>query len=426
MVVSLLRNVGRRPTIAAYAAAMAAFVLPGTSFAADAAVAMPPPPIYSDVAALGKLLFHDPALSASGRMSCASCHSPLHAYGPPNGLAAQFGGPDLHSQGTRAVPTLRYVLNRTPRWSHARAASFAERVTDTDAAPTGGFAWDGRFDRLRDQAMFPLFAPNEMANRDPAKVVERLAHAPYAARFRQVFGDTIFATPATALRQAMYAIERFELEDPSFHPYTSKFDYYLDGKVKLSAAELHGKQLFDAPTSGNCASCHIDQPGADGSHPLFTDFQFEALGVPRNPELSMNRDPAYYDKGLCGPVRKDLTSDKTMCGLFKTPTLRNVATRKVFFHNGRFHTLREALRFYVQRDTHPEKWYPRDRHGHVVKFDDLPPSERINVDTTDAPLIYKKGDRPVWNERDIDDVIAFLKTLDDGYQPDAHPVNQPR
>ncbi|MFM0158754.1 cytochrome c peroxidase, partial [Paraburkholderia sediminicola] len=81
------------------------------------------PPTYSDAAALGKLMFFDPSLSASGKMSCASCHSPSHAYGPPNGLAAQLGGPDMRSQGTRAVPSLRYVLNRTPMWSHAQAAS---------------------------------------------------------------------------------------------------------------------------------------------------------------------------------------------------------------------------------------------------------------------------------------------------------------
>jgi cytochrome c peroxidase len=381
-------------------------------------------PVYSDAGALGKLLFYDQSLSASGRMSCASCHSPSHAYGPPNGLAAQLGGPDLRSQGTRAVPTLRYVLNRTPIWTHVQAASFGERFED-DSSPSGGFGWDGRFNRLHDQATFPLFNPGEMANRDAASVVAKLAQAPYAARFKQVFGETVFDTPEVALRQAMTAIERYELEEPDFHPYTSKFDYYLDGKAELTASERHGKKLFDDPNSGNCASCHIDQSGVNGAHPLFTDFQFEALGVPRNPELRANRDPAYYDEGLCGPLRHDLAADKTMCGLFKTPTLRNVATRQVFFHNGRFHTLRDALRFYVQRDTNPEKWYSRDAHGHVVKFDDLPPDLRRNVDTIDAPLTYKKGDKPVWSEHDIDDVIAFLKTLDDGYQPDAKAPKKP-
>lgn len=412
--------------LAAGATALAAFVAPGigaaqaqshsaASPAPAAAVSVATP--LSDAAALGKLIFNDPSLSASGRMSCASCHSAAHAYGPPNGLAAQFGGPDLRTQGTRAVPTLGYVLNRTPVWTHVQAASVFERLTDADSPPAGGFTWDGRFNSLHDQALFPLFSANEMANRDPADVAAKLARAPYAGRFKQVFGETIFASKDAALRQAMMAVERYELEEPSFHPYTSKFDAYLDGKAELTASEMRGKKLFDDPNSGNCASCHIDQVGANGAHPLFTDFQFEALGVPRNPALRANRDPNYYDEGLCGPVRTDKASNKTYCGLFKTPTLRNAATRQVFFHNGRFHTLRDALRFYVERDTAPQKWYSKDAHGHVVKFDDLPAAVRDNVDTVDEPLTRKEGGKPAWNARDIDDVIAFMKTLDDGYQP---------
>ncbi|KWF68326.1 cytochrome-c peroxidase [Burkholderia multivorans] len=377
-----------------------------------------------EMAALGKLMFFDPSLSASGRMSCATCHSPAHAYGPPNGFAAQFGGADLKRQGTRAVPSLRYVLNRTPAWSHAQAASMAERLTETDNAPIGGFGWDGRFNRLRDQASFPLLNPDEMANPSAEAVVAKLRRAPYADRFRRVFGAHAFDDPTQAFANATRAIERFELDDPSFHPYTSKFDYYLDGKVALSAQELRGKRLFDDPARGNCASCHIDQPGVNGAHPLLTDFTFEALGVPRNRELRANANPAYYDLGLCGPLRTDQTADRTNCGLFKTPSLRNAASRRVFFHNGRFHTLKDALRFYVQRDTDPAKWYPADRRGRVVQYDDLPPQLRVNVDRTDEPLTRKRGERPVWSERDIDDVAAFLATLDDGYVLPVHTASR--
>lgn len=389
----------------------AAGAAPGSA----AAPAISPEATAGDVAALGKLMFFDPALSASGRMSCATCHSPDHAYGPPNGLAAQLGGADLKRQGTRAVPSLRYVLNRTPVWSHPQAASVAERLTETDNAPIGGFGWDGRFDRPRDQASFPLLNPDEMANPSAEAVVGKLRRAPYAERFRRVFGAHALDDPQQAFANAMRAIERFELDDASFHPYTSKFDYYLDGKVELSARELRGKRLFDDPARGNCASCHIDQPGVNGAHPLLTDFTFEALGVPRNRELRANANPDYYDLGLCGPVRKDQAADRANCGLFKTPSLRNTSLRRVFFHNGRFHTLKDALRFYVQRDTDPAKWYPADRHGRVVPYDDLPAHLRVNVDTTDEPLTRKRGEKPVWSERDIDDVAAFLATLDDGY-----------
>ncbi|WP_345812086.1 cytochrome c peroxidase [Paraburkholderia sp. PREW-6R] len=414
--------VARAPGLACRATGTASFFLLGAlMLAGHGPVASAAPassdskPALSDAAALGKLMFFDPALSASGKMSCASCHSPSHAYGPPNGLAAQLGGAGMHSQGTRAVPSLRYTLNRTPMWSHAQAASLSERLSETDNAPVGGFGWDGRFNLLHDQATFPLFDSNEMANKDPAAVLAKLERAPYASRFKEVFGRNIFVGRSKAFAQAMYAIERFELEDPSFHPYTSKYDYYLDGKVQLTAQETRGQKLFDDPARGNCASCHIDQRGVDGSHPLFTDFNFQALGVPRNPELRVNADPKYFDMGLCGPLRKDQSSDPSNCGLFRSVSLRNTATRQVFFHNGRFHTLKDALRFYVQRDTNPARWYPKDAHGKIDKFDDLPVALRVNVDTTDEPLTRKAGERPVWSEQDIDDVAAFLTTLNDGY-----------
>ena len=173
------------------------WLLPGAQ--ASAAAPVDAKPVYSDAAALGKLMFFDAPLSASGKMSCASCHSLSHAYGPPNGLAAQLGGADLRSQGTRAVPSLRYVLNRTPIWSHPQAASLSERLSETDNAPMGGFGWDGRFNKLHDQATFPLFNPNEMANKSPAAVLAKLEQVPYAARFRDVFGQNIFADPAKGI-----------------------------------------------------------------------------------------------------------------------------------------------------------------------------------------------------------------------------------
>lgn len=368
----------------------------------------------SPMALLGRKLFFDTSLSASGKLSCASCHSPAHAYGPPNGLAVQPGGPKLDQQGARAVPSLRYVLNRTPRWSMEYHASAAERIMDRDSAPRGGFGWDGRFDSLHAQASFPLLAPNEMANASPAAVAAKLQRAPYAAEFRHVFGAQVFDHPQQAYQNALLALERFELEDPSFHPYSSKFDAWLDGKAQLTPQEKRGLALFDDPRRGNCASCHLDGVGADGSHPLFTDFQFEALGVPRNPEIRANADPHYYDEGLCGPLRKDQAGNRKYCGMFETPTLRNVASRRVFFHNGRFHTLKAALRFYVQRDTDPARWYPKRADGSVDKFDDLPAALRGNVDVVDLPLTRHKGQTPLWNDAQINDVIAFLKTLTDG------------
>jgi cytochrome c peroxidase len=378
------------------------------------------PPVLSAVAALGKAIFLDPSLSSSGQLSCASCHSPAHAYGPPNGLAVQMGGRSLDRQGLRAVPSLRYVLNRTPIWNKVFIANPVERILEGDESPVGGLGWDGRFASLREQAAFALLAANEMGNADPTEVGTKLQRAAYAEQFRRVFGASVFDDPKLAYRQALIAIERFELEDPSFHPYSSKYDDYLEGRASLSARELRGLALFDDPKGGNCASCHLDRKGADGSHPLFTNYQFEALGVPRNPEITANRQPEHYDKGVCGPLRLDQSEQQAYCGMFKTPTLRNVATRGVFFHNGRFHTLKDALRFYVQRDTNPRLWYPLAAAG-IEKFDDLPASLRANVDVIDEPLTRHEGAAPVWTDADIDDVISFLQTLSDR---DTKPISE--
>ena len=127
--------------------------------------------------------------------------------------------------------------------------------------------------------------------------------------------------------------------------------------------------------------------------------------------------------GLCGPLRLDQAKEQKYCGLFKTPTLRNVAARRVFFHNGRFHTLKEALRFYVRRDTDPQMWYPVLSSGAIDKFDDLPPSLRQNIDIIDEPLTRSKGQSPVWSDAQIDDVIVFLQTLTDR---DVRPANDKR
>jgi cytochrome c peroxidase len=393
---------------------LAALCLATTAFAALSVAATPP--AKADLINLGKQIFNDPTLSASGRMACATCHSPQHAYGPPTARPVESGGPALDQQGLRAVPSLRYVLNRTPAWSKQYVSNPAERILEGNEPPAGGFGWDGRFNTLHSQAEFPLLAPNEMANASPKDVVQKLRHAPYAEQFCRTFGATIFNDPNTAYAAALQALERFELDDPSLHPYTSKYDDFLDGKTQLTSQELRGLALFDDRRRGNCASCHIDTKGADGSHPLFTDYQFEALGVPRNPEIRANHDATWFDQGVCGPIRTDQKTKLEYCGLFKTPTLRNVATRGVFFHNGRYHTLREALRFYVTRDTSPRSWYP------AQKFDDLPPSLRTNIDVVDEPLTRKEGDPPAWTDAEINDVIAFLQTLTDR---DAQPPVAP-
>ncbi|WP_024507167.1 cytochrome c peroxidase [Bradyrhizobium sp. ARR65] len=407
----------------------------------------------SAVAQLGRKMFFDPSLSSSGQLACASCHSPAAAYGPPNDLAVQLGGPDLKRPGIRAVPSLRY-LEHTPNFSigpnqemadndpvpldtsapalptpagNVKVASVAKATADAAAraaaeanVPQGGLDRDGRADTFQTQALGPLLDPNEMDNRSAPEVLERLQRAAYADDIKKLFGANIFSQPGLALDEAMFALARFQAEEPSFHPYDSKYDAYLAGRAELSPAEQRGLRLFEDPLKGNCASCHIDRPSRDGIfRPAFTDYQFEALGVPRNRDLPANRDADFHDLGLCGPMRKDYASAPSYCGLFKTPTLRNVATRKVFFHNGVFHSLDQVLHFYVERETKPAKWYPKLPNGEIDRYDDLPVQYRANVDVVDAPYDRKQGEAPALNDAEIADVIAFLGTLTDGYRSDS-------
>jgi cytochrome c peroxidase len=175
--------------------------------------------------------------------------------------------------------------------------------------------------------------------------------------------------------------------------------------------------LFNSPAKGNCAACHPSSKAADGSHPLFTDFTYDNLGVPRNDELVRNGDPNVFDLGLCARAGGDLADRADLCGAFKVPSLRNVALRKAYFHNGRFKTLKDALTFYVQRDTNPEKWYPVKSDGSVDKFNDLPDRYKANVNITEAPYNRQLGGVPALSDAEVDDVIAFLRTLSDGFVP---------
>lgn len=372
----------------------------------------------SDAAVLGREIFFDRSLSASGRMACATCHDPDHAYGPPNGLAVQLGGAGLDQAGVRAVPSLRY-LRFTPKFTRHLAQPSSDGVEDE--GPAGGFARDGAAATLHDQALLPLLNPLEMANASVAAIGARLQGTSYAVRFKALYGQKVFDRPAQAVAHAAEALEAFEREDPSFEPYTSKFDSVMSGHAAFTAQERRGYRLFNDPRAGNCAKCHIDVPGPGGRPAQFTDYGFVALGVPRNPELAANRDPRYFDLGLCGPVRNDLAGEAALCGMFKTPTLRNVASRQTFFHNGVFRSLDKVLQFYSERDSAPAKWYPATS-AKRRPYDDLPSPYRSNVDHVDEPFTRKPGDKPVFSRRDIDDLVAFLKTLNDGYAREAGGV----
>jgi cytochrome c peroxidase len=372
----------------------------GGSSASTAAV--PTETALSAQAALGEKIFTDVSLSASGRQACASCHSPDNVHSPNNTLATQLGGALLDQQGRRSAPSVNYL-------SFNSAFRF-----DAEGTPTGGFFWDGRVASLQEQAGEPFLNPFEMANTSTTDVIDKLSRATYANDFKRVFGADIFGRPDDAMARVTLALQQYQKEDAEFRAFSSKYDEFLRGNVALSAQETRGLALFNNPNKGNCAGCHPSGRGADGSFPMFTDFTYDNLGVPRNPAIARNADPAYFDLGLC--ERADLAGRTDLCGAFKVPSLRNVAQRRVYFHNGRFNTLKDALTFYVQRDTHPEKWYPLNSDGTVNKFDDLPPRYQANVNTTEVPYNRQPGDAPALSNAEIDDVITFLRTLNDGYR----------
>jgi cytochrome c peroxidase len=364
---------------------------------------------------LGRVLFFDPSLSASGRMSCATCHDPQHGFSPPNALAVQLGGKDMLRPGARAVPSLEY-LQAVPPFTEHYFESDDEGDNSIDNGPTGGLTWDGRVNRGRDQARIPLLSPFEMANDSPTDAVKRMRDGQHANALRKLFGDDIFADPERAFSAVAEALEVFQQDYRAFYPYSSKYDAYLAGRATLTPQEAHGLVLFDDPEKGNCGNCHRSQRGKDGTPPQFTDYGMIAVGLPRNRAIPANADPNYFDMGLCGPLRTDLSGDREYCGRFITPTLRNVALRLSFFHNGVVHSLREAVAFYVERDTNPAKWYPSDATGQVQKFDDLPEAYRANVNM-EPPFGGRPGDPPRLSASEIEDVIAFLHTLTDGYEP---------
>lgn len=396
-------------------------------------------PSMSLMAQLGQQVFYDPRLSASGTMSCASCHSPANHFAPANALSIQFGGPDHNLQGLRAVPTLEY-LYRSPGFSigpepegmdgvnvvamakQAKSQPHKDKVAGATPAtvpqvPHGGLFWDGRANTFQDQAQGPLFSPFEMAVKDVATAAEKLRTAPYAHYFTALAGPNILKHDNQLVAKAMFAVGRYQQEEQAFHPYNSKYDYYLNGKAQLTAAEKAGLKLFEDKDKGNCAACHLDKITASGQPPMFTDYEYEALALPRNPAIKANGDPHYHDLGICGPLRKDLKSQTQYCGMFLTPSLRNVATRKAFFHNGIYHNLTQVVTFYAKRETNPEDIYPKDAEGHVLKYNDLPKQYWKNIDVQDAPFNRHPGQSPALTDAEIREVVAFLKTLTDGYKP---------
>ncbi len=435
---SMPRIRSRAAWLAGLAAAVVASMCAG--FQAVAAGAVAPRaygnrPSVAELTTLGRAIFKDASLSAGGKMACATCHDPAAAFGPNARTPSPFADGDPAHAGTRAIPSLRYA-QYLPR--------FTEHFIDDDdghgidAGPAGGLTWDGRADSAHEQALIPLFAAHEMGNTDARDLARRVGGARYAAQFRAAFsapGHDVFDDPAQVVEWTALALEVYE-QSKEFSPFDSKYDRALAGKENLSRAELRGLKLYENPLKGNCEGCHPSTRSFVGGAPVFTDGGFLAIAAPRQAGLpgpaassaaawpiASAASGAQFDLGLCRSGRPGLSADPSFCGRFRTPTLRNVALRTSFFHNGSLHSLRDAVAFYATRDTDPGRWYSRNADGSVHAYDDLPP-ELVQYVDHEAPFAPAPDGKPRLSDAEIDDIVAFLNTLTDSDARAAVPVQE--
>ncbi|MCK5924972.1 MAG: c-type cytochrome [Methylococcales bacterium] len=326
---------------------------------------------------LGKKIFFDTNLSSPAGQSCASCHDIKTSLSDPiKGSPVSFGVA-RGKTGSRNTPSIAYS-------AFIPSFHFDKKTT----LYTGGQFLDGRVADLTEQAKHALLNPDEMNNADAISVIKKIKDSKYSELFKAVYGEKVFEDSDDAYNKLARAIVAFE-NSPSFNQFSSKYDYYLDGLVELSPHELHGLAVFEDETKGNCGACHSTSRTTE-LNPLFTDFSYDNLGVPSNPEILALKGADFIDIGLGETIKTDDDADK---GKFKVPTLRNIAKTAPYMHNGVFSSLREVVDFYNTRDV-DGKW--------------AKPEVATNVNTEEL------GDLNLTDE-EVDAIVVFMKTLTDGY-----------
>ncbi|MFT3927721.1 MAG: cytochrome c peroxidase [Myxococcales bacterium] len=350
---------------------------------------------------LGRKLFFDASLSEPAGTSCASCHDPAQAYAGNNGSTLGTAqGSRLGRRArrnTQSVMYLRFVRRFHLVW---------EDENDRPEA-FGGFFWDGRADSIHDLVRQPLLNPNEMGNRSLHQIAQKVRRGPVADQLAQEFDDFL-ASDEQTVAALSFCVEAF-LTSRSMSPFSSKYDDFVRGAYRLSALEARGLALFEDQDKGACSVCHrLDHHTGLPESSMFTDYGYDVVSVPRNRKLPENRSAQRFDLGVC--ERRDPrmhTEDPWYCGAFRTPSLRNVAKRKHFMHNGVFSSLREVVSFYATRASEPERWYGQR------EFDDLPAKYHDNINLSLPPYNQPRGEAPRLDDTEIDAIVAFLGTLSD-------------
>jgi len=330
---------------------------------------------------LGKLLFFEESLSTPPGQACSTCHSPEIAFADPESDLPVSKGARPGLYGSRNDMTITYAAFIPPL-----------HLNKEEGIWVGGLFWDGRVNSLAEQALVPPLNPLEMANPDTLTIAGKLRALSYSALFTEVYGPDALSNPDTAFLNMADAIEAYE-KTSEVSPFSSKYDHWLRGETELSMQELRGLKLFEAEDKGNCAACHPNKPAEDGSQPLFTDFTYDNLGTPLNPEnpfytlpLELNPDGfAFVDLGLGKTV-----NDPAQNGKFRVPTLRNVAITHPYMHNGVFKTLFSVVAFYNTRD--------------LASWPTAEVSANVNME--------EMGDLGLTNQ-ELEDLVIFLRTLTD-------------
>lgn len=345
------------------------------------------------IEALGEALFFDTNLSANRTQACATCHNPDFGFADPrenaSGLAVSLGD-DGASLGDRNAPTASY-------------ARFSPEFHLRDGAVwAGGQFLDGREADLAGQAGGPPLNPVEMGMPDKASVVARLMENPgYVAAMKELFAQDIFDDTEAAYGAMTRSLAAFEAT-PVFAPFSSKYDRYLRGEVALTKEEELGRVLFFSQQFTNCNLCHQVGPSAIDPQETFSNYEYHNIGVPVNAAVrALNGSaPDYVDRGL---LENPGVDDPAQAGKFKVPTLRNVAVTGPYMHNGVFKDLRTVVLFYN-------------------KYNSKDPARQINPETGQpwaAPEVPETlsmaelTEGPALDDRRVDALVAFMKTLTD-------------
>ncbi len=388
---------------------LACLLVSGIPATTTAGVPNPPLPgsaNLSSKALLGQQLFFDTNLSQPAGQACASCHNPAAAFTDADKTKPTSKGVNPALFGNRNSPTAMYAAY-SPAFYYDRKTGLY----------MGGQFLDGRASTLAEQAKKPFLNPVEMANPNAAAVVTKVRNANYASQFNTVYGVGALNNSTAAEIDQAYAriadaIAEYE-RSPVFNRFTSKYDFYLFGKASFTVQEVRGRAVFELATKGNCAACHPSRSATAGSPPLFTDFSYDNIGVPKNPDsLFYSLLPAYnpagayfVDLGLGGSLNVPAED-----GRFKVPTLRNIAVTAPYTHNGYFKTLRGVVEFYATRDTKKRCTNAWTNDTNALAQKCWPAPETLaNVNHAELGALKL-------TTQDIDDLVAFLNTLTDGYQ----------